>query len=135
MTDLQKSIQESARETVLSALAQQNARFALYREQDPTFRESDVNFWTDVISKHVGAVVEQKDAQIARFSQIADERHDLLSAERRARDEARELYSKALTKIAAQEARLAEIKAEITCGDCKQVVTVENCNKHGFGRC
>lgn len=35
-----------ARELALRALDLENPRFTLYRNQDPTFRESEVRFWT-----------------------------------------------------------------------------------------
>lgn len=35
------------REMAIRALTIQNPRFALYREQDPDFREDDVRFWTE----------------------------------------------------------------------------------------
>lgn len=45
MTPITDEDRAKAREMALAALDRQNPRFTLYRNQDPTFRESDVNFW------------------------------------------------------------------------------------------
>jgi hypothetical protein len=65
---------------------------------------TDIDFLLSLLS--------QKDVEIGKFSTLADERHDLLSDAKRARDDARELYSKALTKLASQESRITTLRAE-----------------------
>ncbi len=47
-----------AREIAIHALGLQNSRFILYREQDPTFRENDVKFWSSVIASVLDSKVE-----------------------------------------------------------------------------
>lgn len=58
------------------------------------------------------ARIKQLEGDIAKFSALADERHDLLSAERRENDELRRQQSQLSGRIEWLRARLSEVEKE-----------------------